>query len=479
MVSVRAFRAVVLVFAVSASSLAGAASPYRFVPFPGDINQTFSSQGIPSQDWSAAALPLTPYDKNRPFAYASNESEMSNPASVAKVFTTGLALEKLGSRYRFKTDFLAMAEPVDGVLQGDLFVKGSGDPVFLTPDLWASLNRLRARGVRTISGNVVLDREAFATAKMSALVGGDDDFDDAMHRAYHAEPDALLLNHGAMYLEIDVDGDKARVRSEDAPKNWAFVSELTPKSGRCTSWKNGLDVTFNKVLDNVVVTVRGNYPLRCGSGGIPIRVPNQTWLWESWFKQLWSEMGGKFSGQVVEGSAPAEVIVLYSHLGPELNRIIQDVNKWSSNVMARHLELALTGLDGDFNKIVTGWLSSLGLPVKGWYLENGSGLARETRVTAKGTAEFLLYMANRPDFPDYLASFPRAGADGTVYRRFKGIDHFGYFKTGSLSGVRSIAGYVRAKSGQQYALAIFVNGAKAYNAWPGFEKLVGFLYENG
>ena len=448
--------------------------------FPSSVTQAFVKKGIASDDFTAYALPISPFVHRKPQAYAHGSSQLVNPASVAKVFTTALALQKLESTYRFKTGFHADAEPVDGVLNGPLYIKGSGDPAFLSADLWASLRQLRTKGVDVINGPVVLDDSAFTEQMPSLGLAEEDAFDDAPHRAYHAQPDALLLNFGTMSIDLKINENTVVVVPEEAPKDWAFVSEINLIAGVCGAWKNGMSVDFSKAGRNVVVTVKGNYPRRCGQSRLPIRVPAQDWLWESWVKEIWLQLGGKFAGpqggQVIKGVTPASTIALYTHYGKPLSDLIKQINKWSSNVMARHLELAVAGTPEAFNAQLKDWLKLQGISSNDWFFENGSGLSRNTRIDAKGLAEFLRNMAARSDFPDFLASFPRAGADGTLHRRVNNVNGFAYLKTGSLNGVRSLGGYLRDREGQLWAVGVLVKSPRAYDSWGPMESLLEFLY---
>ncbi|MCR2746284.1 D-alanyl-D-alanine carboxypeptidase/D-alanyl-D-alanine endopeptidase [Limnobacter parvus] len=448
--------------------------------FPSAVTQSFVKKGIANNEFTAYALPIAPFVKRNPQAYSHGSTQLVNPASVAKVFTTGLALQALESTYRFKTGFHVGAEPVDGVLNGALYIKGSGDPAFLTGDLWSSLRQLRTKGVDVINGPVVLDDSAFSEQMPSLGLAEDDAFDDAPHRAYHAQPDALLMNFGAMSIDLKLNENTLVVVPEEAPRGWAFVSEVNLTNGGCGAWKNGMSIDFAKSGQNVVVTVKGNYPRKCGQSRLPIRVPVQDWLWESWVKEIWVQLGGKFSGpqggQVIKGITPVNTIALYTHYGKPISDLVKQINKWSSNVMARHLELAVAGTPELFNQQMKEWLRTQGIASQDWFFENGSGLSRNTRIDAKGLTEFLRYMATRSDFPDFLASFPRAGADGTLNRRVNNVAGFAYLKTGSLNGVRSLGGYLRDREGQMWAVGILVKSPKAWDSWVPMESLLEFLY---
>lgn len=447
-------------------------------PLPQSLLAAFNKAKIQTDDVAIYAMPIEPVLNDRTPAWGLNANMLVNPASVVKVLTTGIALDMLGSTYQFRTGFHADAEPVDGVLRGSLYIKGGGDPGFLTSDLWGALRSLRAKGVKTIAGNVVLDDSVFSD--VGVALSGDDAaaFDESPHRAYHAQPYGLLMNHGAMSIDLELDRDSVRVVPEEAPASWAFVSEVRLVGGACGSWKNGMQVGFTRRGDNVVVTVAGNYPRACGTSRLPIRIPPQDWLWESWFREIWAQLGGELRGQVVKGKTPNSTLALTTVMGRPMADHIRQVNKWSSNVMARHLELAVAGTPQAFGPKVLGWLATQGVPTTGWVIDNGSGLSRKTLVDPKGLAQFLRNMAQRPDFPDYLASFPRAGADGTVRKRMNEVDGYAYLKTGSLSGTRSVAGYVRAQDRQWWAVAIMVRSPNAAESWPAMEGVIEFIYRS-
>ncbi|GLR26245.1 D-alanyl-D-alanine carboxypeptidase/D-alanyl-D-alanine endopeptidase [Limnobacter litoralis] len=468
--------ALLLIFCMSAAQ---AVKPlYEERPFSAPVIQAFKQAGIDPKDVTAYAEPLPPFTTRRPHSYSMGGDALANPASVTKVFTTGLALDKLGPTYRFKTDFQALDKPVDGILNGSLYIRGNGNPAFKTSDLWSALRQLRSDGLTTINGDVVLDRSAFKPVKDDDAPGDSDEFDDdAPYRAYHAQPDALLLNYGAMSLNIVPGQGGVKVVGQEAPAHWAFVSEMRLVQGGCGAWKNGLSVDYRKSGGDVVVTVKGNYPARCGESRLPIRIPNQDWLWESWFREIWTELGGQFKGRVLTGTTPSGALSLYAVYSDPLSDLIKLMNKYSSNVMARHLELAVTGPAGDFNQIMKGWLASNDIRNTDWVFENGSGLTRNNRIDARGLTDYLAYMATRSDFPDFLASLPHAGVDGTLYRHVKNIDGYGYLKTGSLNGVKTIGGYVRDVNGQWWAVGVMVRSPKAYAAWKPIENLLETLYQ--
>ncbi len=479
MVNYLALLRFLFLFLCSSSAFAG--SEPKVINFDGWILSGFAQRGIAVQDIAMVAQPIPPYVNSDTIHYQHQPEKLVNPASVVKLFTTGIALDRLGSTFQFNTEFRADAKPVDGHLKGNLYVMGGGDPLFLTRDLWAALLQLRRQGVSVIEGAVVVDRSAFVEkyplhSLTSSTAEIQEPFDEAPYRAYHAQPDSLLMNHGAMLIEVSLENNAVQLHLPEAPQTWSAVSQLEPVAGPCGSWKNNLSVDFTKQQDQVVVTVSGQYPVSCGNSSLSIRVLNQDWLFASWFREIWQQLGGVLVGSIEEGRLPDNTVSLLIHRSPAINRILRDVNKWSNNVVARHLEMAALTPDQSFDQSMRAWLASLGIDIRGWAFENGSGLSRNTRVTALGTSNFLVYMAGRPDFPDFLSSLPRAGHDGTLRTRLKGTDHYAYMKTGSLDDVRTVAGYLRTKKSQWYAFTIFVNGANADKAWPAMEEAIEYVY---
>ena len=207
------------------------------------------------------------------------------------------------------------------------------------------------------------------------------------------------------------------------------------------------------------------------------------------FRQLWQEAGGTFAGRVREGQAPPSARLLATWESPPLAEIIRDVNKWSNNVMARQLFLTL-GLERDAppattvkaTRAVQEWLRQAGLEMPELVLENGSGLSRSEQISARNLARLLQRGWNSPLLPEYLASLPIPGVDGTLRRRLAGSPAAGqaHLKSGYIDGVRAVAGYLRDHRGRWLLLVCIVNHPNAIAAQPFLDAVVDWAWsQNG
>ncbi|MGI4850243.1 MAG: D-alanyl-D-alanine carboxypeptidase/D-alanyl-D-alanine endopeptidase, partial [Janthinobacterium lividum] len=206
------------------------------------------------------------------------------------------------------------------------------------------------------------------------------------------------------------------------------------------------------------------------------------------FRQLWRELGGTFSGQVRDGLVPAGARAVTSWDSPTLPDIIRDINKYSNNVMARQLLMSLSaetlklpGSPERGGRAVKSWLAGKGIEAPELIIENGSGLSRIERISARTMGLVLGAAFQSPTMPEYLSSLPLAGYDGTMRTRLKNRSVAGnaHVKTGSLDAVRAIAGYVLAASGKRYVVVCLVNHQNAPAAGPANDLLLQWVYENG
>jgi D-alanyl-D-alanine carboxypeptidase/D-alanyl-D-alanine-endopeptidase (penicillin-binding protein 4) len=181
---------------------------------------------------------------------------------------------------------------------------------------------------------------------------------------------------------------------------------------------------------------------------------------------MWQEMGGTLTGSVREGRVPAGLKPVAESVSPTLAEVVRDVNKFSNNVMAQQVFLTLS-----LQQRGVGTLPGSRAVLQQWWRErlrsepplfdNGSGLSREERVTATQLTRLLQYAWASPLMPEFVASLPVAGLDGTAKRtgtRSAGVAHL---KTGSLRDVTGVAGYVHAPSGRRYAVVAIANHANA------------------
>lgn len=453
-----------------------AISPAQAQNLPPEIDAALTRARIPKDAISlyaidASATTAAPFLSHR-------ASAQMNPASVMKLVTSVAALDLLGPAYMWQTQVLI--DPAskdgqikDGVLNGNLVIKGGGDPKLVVERLWMLLQRVRSMGITQINGDIVLDHYAFDLPPVSPA-----SFDGEPLRPYNASPEALLINFKsvvmtftplAAYGSANGSAQGTAAVQYDPPLYSVSMPATVPLSSTdCTDFRGSLKADFS---DPKRIRFLGSYPKSCGERIWPIAYIDPASYAGHAIRGLWEGMGGKIVGAVRTGQVPLGVKLLFNFQSQSLGEVMRDMNKFSNNVMAQHLFLSLSlntvaGKPASFaasRAVLANWWQSRFGAFEGAFLpivDNGSGLSREERLTALSLARLLQSAYAAPFMPELLASLPQSGIDGTM-RRSKAIGGIARLKTGSLNNVVARAGYVDAtsigKEGKRYVLIAMVN----------------------
>jgi D-alanyl-D-alanine carboxypeptidase/D-alanyl-D-alanine-endopeptidase (penicillin-binding protein 4) len=305
-----------------------------------------------------------------------------NPASLMKLVTTFAGLELLGPAFSWATPVWLQGSVENGVLQGNLVIKGSGDPKLVLERLWLLLRRVQQAGVREIRGDIVMDRSAFASAEANPA-----DFDGEPLRPYNAGADALLLNYRAVLITISPDPARGvAVVGVDPPLAGVRADATVPlASGACEDWRAALKSDF---ADPSRLRLGGSFATSCGEKVWPIAYVDPRSYNERVLAGMWQELGGRLTGTVREGIAPVSAPT-FELRSPALAEIVRDINKLSNNVMAQQLFLTLAatqrgaGTPEVARELLYTWLRGrVGGGARDAVILNGSGLSRESRLTA-------------------------------------------------------------------------------------------------
>lgn len=430
----------------------------------------------------AVGLYVRQVDQLRPLV-AHNAAQPMNPASAMKLLTTYAGLELLGSAYSWKTEIYAAGPIRDGVLDGDLVIKGYGDPAISLSNFWDVLRGLRNSGLRDIKGNLVLDRSYFESAAHDPGA-----FDGEPWRAYNAAPDALLVNFKATRFIFRGDAAQGRVAiaaDPDLPQ-LKIINQVELRQVPCADWKDRLTHQVMREGEQVVVTFGGSYSLACGEKSLNLSVFDDAVYVFQLFRQLWADQGGTLRGSLKQGEVPPAATLLTQLNSPPLADAIRLINKNSNNVMARQMLLTIAaeqkGAPGSVEKgaaALTEWLAGKGLAFPELVIENGAGLSRLERISPQHLGELLIAAWKSPGMPELMSSLPIAAVDGTLEKRLKSSAVAGqaHLKTGSLDGVRAIAGYLLDRKGRRWVLVFLVNHTHAAEARAAQDALVEWLYE--
>ncbi len=456
-------------------------TPVQAASLPEPVARALAQAEIPE---SAAAFYVHEIGAARPLL-AEGAARPMNPASSIKLVTTYAALELLGPAFQWVTEAYATGTLIDGVLEGDLVLKGRGDPKLTLENFWLLLRGLRSRGLREIRGDLVLDRTYFAATDHDPA-----GFDEQPTRPYNTGPDALLVNFKAVRLLFVLDSEARRVQilAEPALPQVQIVNRLTLVDGPCGDWVNRMKVDAQGGSAATRLAFSGRYAASCGERTRSYSVLPHAQYVLGLFRELWRELGGTFTGTVRDGTAGADARPIGSVESPPLAQVVRDMNKFSNNVMARQLYLTL-GAEAagepatreKADRVIRDWLAAKGLSFPELVLENGSGLSRVERISARHLGQLLLSSFGSAVMPEFIASLPLAAMDGTMKKRLADADVAGqaHIKTGSLTGVRSIAGYMLDARGRRWVVVSIVNHPNAGNAQAAQDALLTWVYHSG
>lgn len=482
--------------AMFAGLLAGIV-PLRVESAPEDLRAelettlpTLAQQGLTV---SAHFVPVerTASDPNRVVSAFPTEPRV--PASVTKLVTAAAALDLLGPRYTFRTRVASNGTVEDGILNGDLFVIGDGDPFLVSERLWLLANQLRFAGIRTITGRLVFDDSAWPRIEDWSSFGGSD-------RAYAATPSALAMNFNALAFHITPGrntGDPVVVRQDPFDLPYLVIENhlRTGRPGSAVNWRLDLrpagapvapsSASPDSMTSGAIPIVDATYPCEIArlEGTLPAgyapflayrRASEPLSLAGSLLHGFMSSVGIDLQGTIALGTAPASARTILDFESLPVDELVASMNRYSNNFIANQLVLSIGGIapPADSIRAPGDPLRRAGAALSQWlrdtagiselsHFADGSGLSTENRITAHALVALLRFAWNdlRIHGP-FLASLPGPEQDGTMERRLRGVEGITVrAKTGTLGdeGVSTLAGYLQTPTGSPVAFAILMS----------------------
>ncbi len=392
--------------------------------------------------------------------YARDADALLNPASNVKLFTSAAVLSRLGPEFRFETEFRVDAPSARKATARQLFVRGKGDPTLVTERLWAIAGDLANLGLRRI-GELVLDDGYFDGERVGP--GFDQEAGD---RAYLAPTGALSLNFNSVAIHAtpgEARGQPGRVALEPPSDYLELVNRTRTVAPRAV---RRIVPSSTPAGARQRIVVDGRLPL----GGRPVAVWRKIDDPRAYFGQTLKrllELRGVKVGRIRAGVAPQDAKLVHVAESESLGEIVRRLNKTSNNFVAEQLlktlGAELRGAPGTWASGIDAaeeFLAEAGIPRGSYVMKNGSGLNDANRFSPRQTVTLLRAMWRRfPLAPEFLASLPVAGRDGTIRWRMDGTEAAGRLraKTGTLENVTSLSGYVETATQEKLAFAIFVN----------------------
>ncbi|MFM2435758.1 MAG: hypothetical protein RL063_1739 [Pseudomonadota bacterium] len=452
---------------------------------PDTVHDALKKIGLSADNVSVyvQALPEQP-DQIKPALIAHQDGAALNPASTMKLLTSYAGLAILGPNYRWKTEVYSEGKPKNGVLEGNLYIKGYGDPSMMTADFWRLLNSLRQLGIKEIKGDLIVDNSYFAVKLLPA-----NNFDAETARAYNATPSALAINLKAVSFRFDADESQVTVSPEPDLAEVKVNNLLKITNIDCASWRNHLRYDVKQSSDGSHVNFSGEYAPNCGGKYLDLLALDEHHFTLALFQKLWRELGGSFTGKLrvinAPNALPSNAVKLLQQDSKTLAQILPDINKWSNNLMARQLLLSISAeklgapaTEANGALLVSQWLKTLGLNFNELVIDNGSGLSRIERISAQHMGQLLVSAYFSPVMPELMSSLPILAVDGTLLKRMQesGLQGRAHLKTGSINGVSTVAGYMLGSHGQRYVLVFMVNDAKVALTKPAQDALLTWVY---
>ena len=453
----------------------------------GDIETILSDSLLAASNVGIKIVSLTTGE----VLYEKDSDKLYHPASTMKLITAATALVKLKPNYRFDTT-LYVDKLENNRISGNVYLKGRGDPLFHSDDLENMVEKLVEMGLQSVQGDIVVDESYFDDVRRGKGWAWDDGpisayfshfsnmrkgkgwiWDDRPTGGYYSQLSALTINHNSLLARIspgDKTGDPVQVYLEPPTRYMKIINEATtvPSSGKTLPKIERQE----KPVEANVLTIRGSMGVGRAEISRRVDVVDPALYCGTLLKEMLAQKGVTLQGEVRYGQVSDDSTEIARHVSPPLSIVLWRMNKPSDNLIA---ELLLKTIAAEMKEppgtgekgiqIIKEFLNEIGLDTMRYVFADGSGVSRYNLVTASMLTDLLVYMfRNFEAMPEYLASLPVAGIDGTLKRRMKGMEAGGVLraKTGTLRGVTALAGYTITADSEILAFAILMNNYVGY-----------------
>jgi D-alanyl-D-alanine carboxypeptidase/D-alanyl-D-alanine-endopeptidase (penicillin-binding protein 4) len=449
-----------------------------FADIPLEYKKIIQKYKAPPNTFTFVVKNIT--DKSEPLV-AHNEKLFFNPASLAKVISTFIAIERLGPQFKWNSDFFHNGDIVDDVLYGDLIFKGRGDATFSIVNLEDSIRKIQRNGIKKIKGNLILDLSYFGMTSKEKL------FDNDPMRAYNVLPHPVVIQSNTMNFIFSVKDSNLKINSNPDLSHFDIKSNVKITNNRCIDWKSKLNYRTEKKAFKTKIIFGGKFSRKCGVKEIDLSALESNEYFYRIFKETWNANGGEFDGNLdATYIQDSNWKFLYRHTSRPLSEVVRDMNKYSLNLMARNTMLTILAentdllvLESSVNEFVHAWFEKNKLPHQGLVFENGAGLSRNSVLTSEQLLLFMEKIYHDPLMPEMLASFPISGVDGTLKRRmnYSSFKKSAHFKTGSMKNVNAIAGFLLDKNKEMKIFIFIMNDIKAKDSQAFQEALIAEAFK--
>ena len=432
---------------------------------PEPLSLMLEQEGIPLNTLS---LIIQPVDSTASLINI-NSKKYRNTGSLEKLFTAFVALDKLGPESQWETIIYA-SDPIDDGIVDQLLIVGGGDPFLTNEQLLKLIQDLRKLGLHTIRNGLLIDQSLFP--KPDKTPG---DFDDDPLRPYNLMHASLLANFNTIDFTVkkNTKNDGIDIEYEFLPDGIYFNNRLKIGNGICSDFRE--QVFFNQLIQEsyppaIFIELTGEYPKKCNHYNHDIAVTETNHYFFGLFSYLWQQSGGIINGYINETDINKNTAALLQFKSIKLSELTPHLLKNSNNFIARQLFLTIGKSKANYSlkaarKSMKKVLKRNGVNSRKNFYDNGSGLSRSTSIRPDTLSNLLQTIYRHPNSSILMSSLPISGIDGTLSNRFKSpmLRERMRLKTGTLDGVRALAGYVHGLSGQEYIVVYIHNDLSEYS----------------
>ncbi|MES2856506.1 MAG: D-alanyl-D-alanine carboxypeptidase/D-alanyl-D-alanine-endopeptidase [Bdellovibrionota bacterium] len=421
--------------------------------------------------------------------FAQNPQTPFLPASLSKLVTAGAVLSDLHPGHKFKTQLAYSSKNAKlegGVLNGPIYLKGGGDPAFISEKMWFLVNELTRSAIKRVDGDVIVDDSLFDAVRF-----GEDRQDERVDRAYDAPVGAMSMNWNSVnvYFRPGLKvGDPLQVNPDVMTPYFKLKNETrTAAAGRGKTVT--IERTSEKGFAGDILIARGAMAIDSPEAVIYKSISKPD-IWSGFnLIEFLRQRGIEVRGTVRSGTLPADAVILATAESEPLSRIVADMSKWSNNYVAEMLVKNLAAANGDVPATmekgmirVRSYLERKGFKAADYEFINAAGFTRKNRLSPEQLGRLLeIVRSDFAIFPEYLTSLPIAGIDGTLRSRMKdsAATKWVRAKTGLLNGAVGLAGYAGRADGQIISFAFIYNGpAREDKARALFDRMAAMIVED-